>query len=97
MFIGEIKQTLQNSLDVSKITLSELTPDLQIVADKCGIETVVALLKNLQGTNIYVPKVSRLTDYVIRYIKENQPKSVKELALELKVSENYIRKLQYGM
>ena len=97
MLIGEKKSIIKNSFDVSAIVPSELTPDLQIVADKCGFETVIALLKNLQGTSIYVPRISRLTNYVVRYIKENQTKSIKELALELGVSENYIRKLQYGL
>ena len=94
MLIGEKKSIIKNSFDVSNITLDELTPDLQIVADKCGLDTVLLLLKHLQGTNIYIPRISRLTDYVLRYIKENIAKSIKELALELGVSENFIRRLK---
>jgi len=93
--IGQPKKIIKKSLDEIVIDFNELTPDLQFVADKCGINTVLELLKNLQGTNIYIPKISRMTKYVIRYIKENNTKKIKQLADELGVSENYIRKLKY--
>ena len=97
MLIGQVKQIQQQKIDISNILFTELPIDLQIVADKCGIDTVLLLLNNLQGTNIYVPKVSKLTAYVMRYINENPDKSIKELAIGLGVSETYIRKMQYGI
>ena len=94
-YIGQPKNIIKKSLDEIAIDFNELTPDLQFVADKCGINIVLELLKNLQGTNIYIPKISRMTDYVIRYIKLYKDKKTKQLADELGVSENFIRKLKY--
>ena len=96
-YIGQHKNNTKNSLDELSITFEELPFDLQFVADKCGIDTALELLKNLQGTTIYIPKISRLRDYAIRYIKENYSKNTKQLAAELGVSENYIRNLKYEM
>ena len=96
-YIGQPKNIIKKSLDELSIAFEELTPDLQFVADKCGFNTVLELLKNLQGTNIYIPKMAKLTDYVIRYIKVNSNKKTKQLADELGVSENYIRKLKYDI
>ena len=96
-YIGQPKNFTKKSFDELEINFDELTEDLQFVAEKCGIDTVLDLLKNLQGTNIYIPKVSRLKDYNIRYIKINKDKNVKQLANELGVSENHIRKLKYDI
>ena len=96
-FIGQSKNVIKNSLEELTITFEELPADLQFVADKCGIDTAMELLKKLQGTNIYVPKMSRLTNYVSRYIKHNIEKKNKELANELGVSENFIRRLKYDI
>ena len=96
-YIGQPKNIIKRSLDEFKINFDELTDDLQFVAEKCGIDIVFDLLKNLQGTNIYIPKVSRLKDYNIRYIETNKDKSIKQLADELGVSENHIRKLKYDI
>ncbi len=77
----------------SKIEQSDLTDDLQIIAEVCGIETVRSLLRNCGGMSIYVPKISRLDNFVFRYMKENKEKTFKQIARELGVSEQYIKKL----
>ena len=94
-YIGQPKNNTKNSLDELAITFEELPFDLQFVADKCGIDTALELLKNLQGTTIYIPKISRLREYSMRYIRENYTKSTKQIAAELGVSENYVRNLKY--
>ena len=96
-YIGQPKNIIKKSLDEIEINFEELPLDLQFVADKCGINTACELLKNLQGTNIYIPKMSNLTKYVTRYITLNRDKKNKQLATELGVSENYIRKLKYDI
>ncbi|MCL2039891.1 MAG: hypothetical protein FWG85_05625 [Bacteroidetes bacterium] len=95
--IGQPKNVIKNGLEELAITFEELPFDLQFVADKCGIDTATELLKKLQGTNIYIPKMSHLTNYISRYIKHNRSKKNKELANELGVSENFIRRLKYNI
>jgi len=97
MLIGEKLPQIQNGLDIFNIHFNELPTDLQIVADKCGIETAFILLKHLQGTSIYIPRIAKLSNYILRYLKENNNKSVKQVAIELGVSENHIRKLKYEL
>ena len=69
-----------------------LTDDLMMIYEVCGIETVRKLLKNYGGMTFYIPKLSRLEDFVMNYTKENRPhKSYKSIALDLNVSETHIR------
>jgi hypothetical protein len=90
--------TLENTgLDEQEIFFEELPSDLQLIASKLGIEASVDLLRYFPGTSIYIPRISKLTDYVIRYIRANEGKSCKEIATALGVSENFIRKLQYEL
>ena len=96
-YIGQPKKIIKNSLEELAVEFNELPFDLQFVADKCGIEIAIELLKNMQGTNIYIPKISRMRDYVSRYIRENKDKKIKQLADELSVSENYVRNVKYEM
>ena len=95
MYIGEKKKESPFSLDVLSIDYEELPVDLRYVASKLGVKTAVELLRYFQGTSIYVPRISKLTEYVQRYMRNNPDKSFKELAMELNVSENYIRKLSW--
>lgn len=96
MFIGQKKPVIKNGLDVANIKRDELTVDLQFVADQCGIETVITLLKNIPGTNLYIPKIAHLKEFLERYIKENKRKSPKEIAMETNVSESFIKALKCG-
>jgi hypothetical protein len=87
-------KTIENKKKFN-LTMEELTPDLQMVADRCSLEIVNELLENCSGTNLYLPKISKFPEFICRYMKENPEKQVKEIALELGVSEPFIRKLQY--
>lgn len=73
------------------ITEDELTEDLRMLADVCGIDCVRKILENLSGMSFYIPKVSRFERFIDRYIAENNAKSIKALALELGVSDQYLR------
>lgn len=73
------------------ITEDELTDDLKLIAEVCGMDSVRKLLQHLAGLSFYVPKVSRLDKFINRYLKENKGKSVKNLALELGVSDQFLR------
>jgi hypothetical protein len=74
----------------------ELTPDLQLLAQVCGMESIRIILKEFKGLNFYIPKITRIEKFVRRYLRENQSKPPKELARELGVSENYVKKLGYS-
>lgn len=83
---------MENQADIfERITKDDLTNDLKILADTCGIEVVQNLLRNCAGLTIYVPKISHLDKFIIRYIRENSYKSFKLIAKELGVSEQHIR------
>ena len=75
------------------INEDELTADLRLVSDICGIETARSLLRHANCINFYIPKVSKLHKFVKRYIKMNPTKSVKLIAADLGVSEYFIREM----
>lgn len=77
----------------SKIEIEDLTEDLKLVAQACGIETVRTLLRFCAGLSIYVPKIARLDRFIVRYIRENSDKNFKLIASELGVTEQFIKKL----
>ncbi|MBM2814661.1 MAG: hypothetical protein HW421_1423 [Ignavibacteria bacterium] len=76
-----------------QVCFHDLTPDLQLLAESFGIEIVRNLLRNFGGISFYIPKMSRLDGFIIKYIKENSGKSLKIIASELGVSEHFLRVL----
>ena len=79
---------------LDQINEEDLTPDLQMLASVTGIEPIRQLLRNFAGMSFYVPKVSRFDTFIIKYIKKSPDKSLKILALELGVSEQYLKTLK---
>lgn len=77
-----------------KIEASDLTEDLELIANVVGIDVIRNFLRHFQGAYIYIPKVSRLERFVIRYTNENPDKTIKELAIEMGVSAQYLWKLR---
>ena len=75
---------------ISRIKYEELTPDMRMIADVCGMEATRKLLCNLSGLTFYVPKVTRFENFILRYIEENSHKNFKIIAKELGVSEIHI-------
>ncbi len=73
------------------ISENELTEDLQLISSICGIEAVRQLLRHYSGMSFYVPKISRLDTFIIRYMKQHKDKTIKQLAQELKVSEQFLK------
>lgn len=74
-----------------KISYDDLTPDIRLIADVCGIEAVREILKNLSGLQFYIPKVTGFEKFVLRYIHENKERSIKEIARDLDVTEYYLK------
>ena len=75
------------------LTQDDLTSDLQLLQDFCGIDTIKVLLRNFGGLNFYIPKITRLESLVIKYVKGHSDKSYKQIAKELNVSEQYLKML----
>ncbi len=78
----------------SIIKEEDLTPDLQMLSEICGLEVVKDILRNFGGLNFYIPKLSRLDTFIERYIRDNKNKTLKQLAKELNLSERYLRLLK---
>lgn len=75
------------------ITEKNLSPDMQLVADVCGIEVVRTLMAQLPGLRIYIPHPSRVSSIVRQYIVQRSAEggSPAEIARELGLSVRYIR------
>ncbi len=81
----------------TQIHFDELTDDLQMMSNACGIETVQSLLRNFGGMSFYIPKLSRLDSFVWKYVKQNPEKTFKQIARELKVSEQFLKTVRNKM
>lgn len=69
----------------------DLSPDLRLICDAMGIVVVRDMMRNLGGLSIYVPKITRLDSFIDKYVLNNSSKNYKQLAVELGVSEQYLR------
>ncbi len=72
----------------------ELTEDLRMVADALGMEVVRGLLREFAGVSIYFPRISRFDKFVERYLRENRDTSVSQIAANLNVSAQYLRRIK---
>ena len=79
---------------VNQIRENELTPDLQMIAETIGMDAVRELLKKLGGLNFYIPRLARLESFIERYMKQEPGKSIKQLAIELRVSEQFLKTIE---
>lgn len=73
------------------ITIDEVTPDMRLLADVCGEEAMRQILRHLGGTQFYIPKMSKFDSFVLRYYNQNKDKPLKYIAIQLGVSEQYVR------
>lgn len=64
--------------------------DMRLVAESCGVEVALSLLKHMSGVSLYIPKKD-IKAALDRYIRDNYTgKNAKELALRFGKSERYI-------
>ncbi len=77
-----------------QIREDELTDDLKLVSKVVGIDAVRKILKDFGGLSFYIPKLTRLDGFVDRYMKQNRNKTAKQIALDLGVSEHYLRSVR---
>lgn len=76
------------------IQYEDLTPDLQLLTNVCGLEAVRQMLRHFSGLSFYIPRISRLDSFVTHYLKSNKDKNIKEIAKFLNVSEQFLNKLK---
>lgn len=74
-----------------KIEQDDLTPDLEMISNICGIDTVRTLLREFGGLNFYIPKLTRLENFIQKYMNQNKDKTLKQIATDLKVSEQFLK------
>lgn len=77
-----------------QIKKDELTEDLQLIANICGLDPVRSLLRHYSGMSFYVSRLSRLDNFVKNYLNKNSEKSIKTMAKELGVTEVFLKKMQ---
>jgi len=73
----------------------DLSEDLKMLAEVCGMDVVITLMKSYAGLQFYIPRISSFKNVYKRTIrKESKAMSNKDLAAKLDVSEEYIRKIR---
>ncbi len=76
------------------LELEDLTPDFQMLANICGLETAKTIIKNFSGFSFYIPKVTCFSKLMEKYIAEKKSQTTKQIARELGVSEQHIRNIK---
>lgn len=77
-----------------EIMYEDLTEDLQIIADYCGIDPVRNLMRRWQGATFYIPKISHLGKFVRRYIAEHKELTIEQISTYLQVTPQFLRKIR---
>ncbi len=69
--------------------------DMQLVAERCGIDVAISLLKNMQGETIRIPTKSflNLRNHYIKTCYDGTKSSIYNLVKEFDLSEKYIKHL----
>lgn len=78
------------------LTKEDLSNDLLLIADACGIEVVRILLEKCSGIQFYIPNINKIKPIYIRRITTFNKENVtnKEIAFALNISEEYVRQLK---
>lgn len=74
-----------------RINEDDLTPDLKMISDACGLEAVRNMLRHLSGLSFYIPKITRLEGFVGNYMSAHKDFPLKKIAKDLGVSEQYLK------
>lgn len=75
-----------------EIEEEDLTPDLLLISQVIGVDNVIKMLRELHGISFYIPNLTRLDNFITKYISKNRNKSPKIIARELGVTEIYLKK-----
>lgn len=86
-----MEKKMQDIFDLCRS--EDLPQDLQLIERACGLDTVKLFLRKFSGISFYIPKLTRFDTLIIKFIEVNKNKSLKEIASELNVSEQFLRTL----
>lgn len=81
------------------VSFEDLSDDMKLVAQSCGLEVARALLCNCPGIQLYVPRPENMTEVMRRYVRsrigERPPTDaeIKAIAVELGRSPSYLRQI----
>ncbi|MGE5478997.1 MAG: hypothetical protein ACM3U1_01060 [Chloroflexota bacterium] len=75
------------------LQFEELTPDMQMLAEVCGMDVMRKILREFGGIFLYVPKVTSFKKFLKRMIAERESMPRCKLASLLGVSSMTLRKL----
>lgn len=90
--------TSKNPKDVyGLIEELDLTPDLVLMSAVIGLGNVVKLIREFQGSSFYIPKITRLDNFIRRYLETNKDKPIKIIARELGVTETFLKNFHKRM
>jgi hypothetical protein len=68
---------------LEKLDMNDLTPDLQLIAEKNGIDAVKELFRTWDGLPFYVPKFNRIPSLLKKYVASRPGVHPKVLAKEI--------------
>ena len=78
--------------EVESMTLEDMpTEDMRHLAESCGVDVAIKLLKTMAGINIYIPLQIRFRKVIERFVvKEFNSANAKILAQACNISINYV-------
>lgn len=81
------------------ISFDDLSDDMKLVAQSCGLEVARSLIANCPGIQVYIPRPEHMNDTMRRFIIDRlkgrvaTEQEVKALAVELRKSPRYVRQV----
>lgn len=81
------------------VSFEDLTDDMKLVAQSCGLEVARSLICNCPGIQLYVPRPENMSEVMRRYVRarigERLPTDaeLKAIAIELGKSPSYLRQI----
>jgi hypothetical protein len=73
------------------IEKEDLTPDLRMMANVCGMEPVRIMLRAFPAQSFYFPKITRFDSFIRRFIAMHSDKTYSQIALMLGASQQYVK------
>ncbi len=68
--------------------------DMRLVAELCGLDVAISLLRNMSGVSIYIPKVESNINFIRRFVKRfYNGNNAKIIAIELDIGERLVYKI----
>ena len=79
------------------LSFEDLSDDMKLVAQTCGLEVARSLIANCPGIQVYVPRPENIPEVVRRFInartggRQPSDSELKAMAIELGKSPSYLR------